>query len=284
MRMHPQKTVVSAAVALTVLAPAFVVASSTVAASDAASAEVEGSAPDAGTSGDAGGASREHDPIERFNRGVFWLNDTLDVYALEPVARGWDSITPDAVQRSLANFFRNLRFPIVLVNNLLQGKVHASATTLARFMVNTTFGVAGFLDLAGKWGLEPRPEDFGQTLGWWGTPPGPYLVLPLFGPSSVRDTGGLAIDFLGTFPVAVNQWIIFGAGAVNTINTRAQFLDQIKAAKESSLDYYVFVRNAYLQHRRAQVDDRSFDEGPALGNDIDSNLYYEDVWSEDAED
>jgi phospholipid-binding lipoprotein MlaA len=230
-------------------------------------------------------ASADHDPIERFNRGVFWFNDTLDVYALEPVARGWDAIAPDAVQQSVSNFFRNLRFPVVLGNNLLQGKARPSAVTLARFMVNSTFGVAGLFDPARAWGLEPRPEDFGQTLGRWGTPSGAYLVLPLLGPSSVRDTGGLVVDYgLSVVPLFVNGWAPFGAGVLNSVNTRAQFLQQIRDAKEASLDYYVFVRNAYLQRRRAQIEDRVLDDQPgAWTHGIDSDLY-DDVWSEDIQD
>jgi phospholipid-binding lipoprotein MlaA len=198
----------------------------------------------------------ENDPLERINRKVFWLNDKLDVYVLEPVATGWDRIAPDRVQRSLSNFFLNLRSPIVLVNDVLQVKPKDAATDIARFMLNTTFGLAGFFDPAGTWGLARNVEDFGQTLGSWGVPPGPYLVLPLLGPSSPRDTVGIAADAtIAIESYFIDFFILLGARAVDGVNARSLLLEQVKEAKSASLDYYDFVRNAYVQRRVALVND-----------------------------
>jgi len=208
------------------------------------------------------GRGPDYDPWQRMNRGVFWFNDHLDHYLLEPAATGWDRVMPDRVQSSIANFFANLRFPIVMVNNLLQGKVQPAVIDVGRFMINTTIGVAGFFDPATDWGLPRHNEDFGQTLGWWGVPPGPYLVLPLLGPSNPRDTGGLVVDYgLSVTPFFVGGYALMGAGAINAINARSMVLQQVKQAKQASLDYYVFVRNAYYQRRVALINDQEQNGG-----------------------
>src|SRR5262249_15360199 len=149
-----------------------------------------------GFSGEMARAEDEHerDPWEGFNRAMFNFNEGLDRWVLEPVAKGYDFITPHELQRCFRNFFLNLRVPIESVNGLLQGKPVQGASDVGRFTVNTTLGLAGFLDPATYFGLERHEEDFGQTLGVWGVPNGPYLVIPLIGPSTVRDTGGLAVD------------------------------------------------------------------------------------------
>jgi phospholipid-binding lipoprotein MlaA len=215
----------------------------------------------------------DYDPLQPLNRKVFWFNDKADVYVLEPAAKGWDHIAPDRVQRSVSNFFVNLRSPIVIVNDVLQGKVKNGVSDLGRFAVNTTVGVAGFIDYATPLGLEQHVEDFGQTLGWWGVPPGPYLVLPLLGPSNPRDTVGLLGDSAASIPSwFVRGDVLFGARVADTINTRAMFLRQIDEAKRASFDYYVFVRNAYLQRRQALVND----QGESRNGEQDE-LYHPDV-------
>lgn len=215
----------------------------------------------------------DYDPIERVNRGIFWFNDKADVYVLEPVARGWDRILPDSVQRAIARFYRNLRTPTTSLNNLLQGKGKAATSDLGRFAVNTTVGVLGFLDPATSWGLVHHEEDFGQTLGRWGVPPGPYLVLPLFGPSSPRDAFGRVGDvFFGVVTFFVEAYILFSANAVDIVNSRSLVLDEVRTAKEGALDYYVFVRNAYRQRREALVHDR-VETGGAQDEDL---YFYED--------
>jgi phospholipid-binding lipoprotein MlaA len=199
----------------------------------------------------------DHDPWIGFNRAIFSFNDKLDVYVLEPVARGWDFVAPKRLQTSLSNFFDNIRYPRVALNNLLQGKPRQSASDVGRFLVNTTVGVAGFFDPASVWGLTRHNEDFGQTLGVWRLPPGPYLVLPFFGPSSPRDTVGLAVDSVSTV-----YWVYAPLAAtapmttVDTVNGRALVLDQVHDIKEASVDYYSAVRNGYLQRREALINDR----------------------------
>ena len=211
--------------------------------------------------GDTASASADqadHDPIEGFNRKIFWFNDKVDVYVLEPVAHAWQWIAPERVRNSVGNFFLNLRFPIVTVNDLLQGKLKASASDVGRFGVNTTVGVLGFFDPASGWGLERHDEDFGQTLGVWGVPPGPYLVLPILGPSNPRDTGGLVVDTaLSVTPFFLDWYVTTGAKAFETINYRASILQEVHDAKQGALDYYTFVRNAYQQRRKALVSDNA---------------------------
>ncbi len=202
------------------------------------------------------GAGSERDPLEGFNRKMFWFNDKVDVYVLAPVASGWEKVSPRCVRTSVSHFFGNLRFPIVAVNDLLQGKLKASASDVGRFGVNTTVGVLGFFDPASHWGLIEHQEDFGQTLGVWGVPPGPYLVLPLVGPSDPRDAAGFAVDYaLAVTPFFIEEYILVGARVVDTVNERSFVLKQVEDAKASAFDYYTFVRNAYLQRRRALVRD-----------------------------
>jgi phospholipid-binding lipoprotein MlaA len=198
------------------------------------------------------------DPLQGFNRKIFWFNDRVDTWVLEPVARGYDHVTPDAVQRSVSNFFTNLRFPIVTLNDLLQGKVVDGGVDVGRFLVNTTVGVLGFFDPATGWHLPRHDEDFGQTLGVWGVPPGPYLVLPLLGPSSPRDALGLGVDTATSVQTwFVDWWILAAARVFDTVNARAQALDTVKQIKEASVDYYVAVRNGYAQRRAALVNDEA---------------------------
>jgi phospholipid-binding lipoprotein MlaA len=219
----------------------------------------------------AGGPER--DPWEGFNRKMFWFNDKVDAYALEPVATGWEKITPRRVRTSVSNFFQNLRFPIVATNDLLQWKPLAAGSDVGRFAVNTTVGVLGFFDPASRWGLAKHDEDFGQTLGRWGVPAGPYVVLPLLGPSSPRDAGGLAVDAaFAVTPFFVDWWILAGARVFDTVNERSQVLKEVRDIKESAFDYYGFVRNAYMQRRTAQVQD-SAEASP----ETDEELYHPDL-------
>jgi phospholipid-binding lipoprotein MlaA len=212
----------------------------------------------------------DDDPWESFNRKMFWFNDQIDTYFLAPVATGWDWVTPDPVQVWVGNFFDNLNFPIVTVNALLQGKPKDAGIGLARFLFNTTVGFAGFFDPASsELGLGKIREDFGQTLAVWGLGSGPFLVLPFLGPTTPRDAVGTGVDGA----MAVYPWIIpavytYGSRAVDLVNTRSRLLEQIEASRKSSFDYYVFVRNAYLQYRRNLINDQ---EGPRAG-------MYEDLY------
>ena len=219
----------------------------------------------------------DYDPWEPLNRKVFWFNDRLDNYVLEPVARGWDYVIPDAVQRALSNFFNNLRFPIIFPNDLLQGKPHKAAEEWARFQVNTFLGGAGFFDVAARFGLEPQDEDWGQTFGVWNISPGPYLVLPVFGPSSPRDAVGLACDAASGFYIYFTAfpWVTTGATGINVVNERSRQLDTVRNAKAASLDFYVFVRNAYVQHRWKQVNDAVSGGTPLEQEDLYNEEIYE---------
>jgi phospholipid-binding lipoprotein MlaA len=214
----------------------------------------------------------EHDPWEGINRKMFVFNDKLDVYALEPAATGWSKVTPLRVRTSISNFFSNLRFPIVTANDLLQGKVLAAGNDIGRFAVNTTVGVLGFFDPASGWGLERRDEDFGQTLGVWGVPSGPYLVIPLLGPSTVRDAAGQAVDVaFAVTPWFVDTWILVAARTFDAVDERSLYLQEVRDAKASALDYYAFVRNAYLQRRNAQLRDS------AINVDNEEELYHPEI-------
>jgi len=212
------------------------------------------------------------DPWEGFNRAMFTFNDGLDRWVLEPVAKGYDVVTPDELQHCIRNFFWNLRVPIQGLNGLFQGKAVQSASDVGRFTVNTTIGLAGFLDPATYFGLDRHEEDFGQTLGVWGVPNGPYLVIPLLGPSTVRDTGGLAVDSLLT-PTwyFLDAAVTVGSRVVDTVNTRAMVLEDVKRAREASFDFYSAVRSAYLQHRESLLHDRA-----GTTRESDDTLYYPD--------
>jgi phospholipid-binding lipoprotein MlaA len=219
--------------------------------------------------------AQEYDPLERMNRGIFWFNEQTDLWVLEPVGRAWDAVLPDPVQRSVSRFFQNLRFPIHLANNLLQGKVVPAGQTVGRFLVNTTAGVGGLLDPATRIGLPAQPEDFGQTLGVWGVGQGPYLVLPLLGPSTIRDAVGLAVDTAAAVtPWFVDTLYLVAAQTVYVVNERSQYLREVEEAREAAVDYYLFVRNAYLQRRQALVTDGRISDEEA------EDLYYFDDGSD----
>lgn len=216
--------------------------------------------------------ARDADPLEVINRPIFWFNEQADIYVLEPVARAWAWATPASVRRAVSRFFRNLETPTLVFNNLLQGKPHQAAVDVTRFAFNTTFGVAGLFDPAGSWGLERRDEDFGQTLGVWGVPPGPYLMLPLLGPSTLRDGAARPMETA----TAIYPWFVAGIDTVgltvvDTVNWRAESLEQIADLRESSLDFYVAVRNAYLQRRRSLIAD-----GAAVSEAEGDDLYFLD--------
>ncbi|GIW41402.1 MAG: hypothetical protein KatS3mg076_1979 [Candidatus Binatia bacterium] len=227
--------------------------------------------------GSVSAQTAEHDPWEKWNRRIFWFNDRVDVYVLEPAARAWHAVLPDRVERAIGNFFRNLRVPSVAVNDLLQGKPRATGTDLLRFAVNTSVGIAGFFDPASHWGIPEREEDVGQTLGRWGVPPGPYVVLPFVGPSNPRDAVGLVGDWaLTIYPFFVDRFVTLGVNTVQVVNRRAELLDEVRNAKKASFDYYAFARNAYIQRRATLVADR-----PSAVTDEEELYYFEEEdWEE----
>ena len=193
------------------------------------------------------------DPWEGFNRPVHGFNEVMDEYALEPLGEGWNAIVPPAGQAATSRAVDNLAFPVRFVNALLQAKGGAAATEVGRFVVNTTAGVLGFWDRAADWGLPaPEAEDFGQTLGAWGLGPGPYLVLPFFGPFDVRDAVGAGVDWV-TPGMALHNAV--PVVAVGTVNWRAMNDARLDDLRETSFDFYAAVRDAYLQKREALVTD-----------------------------
>ncbi len=195
----------------------------------------------------------EEDPFESVNRAVFRFNDTLDTYTLKPLAKGYQKVTPDFVEQRVTNVFANLGDVINLSNNLLQGKVRDAGVDTSRLLFNTTFGVLGLFDVATEMGLARNDEDFGQTLGVWGFGSGPYIVLPLLGPSSVRDAVGRVPDaYLQPYPYISPVSARNTLFAAELVDTRAQLL---AAERMITGDRYVFIRNAYLQNREFRTRD-----------------------------
>ena len=233
-------------------------------------------------------AEEPWDPLEGMNRGIFTFNDRADRYVLEPVAEGYDWLFPQPVKKGVKNFFGNLRYPSFLLSDIIQFKFSQVLDHTARFLVNSTIGVAGFIDVAKMWGLEEEEEDFGTALAYHGTPAGPYLVIPFLGPSNVRDAFGLAVDsFLNPLQGiyyfdwghmnSTDQWIFTGSfRSVQFVSTRASLIDAIRTAREASMDYYLFLQGAYYQHRAGVI----WDGNPPEDKD---NLGYPEDEAEAAE-
>jgi phospholipid-binding lipoprotein MlaA len=198
----------------------------------------------------------ESDPWEGFNEVMFNFNrEIVDRYVLKPAATAWDFALPDPVQRGVHNLFDNLAVVRRVVNNALQLKFAGAGKEVARFAINSTVGIVGLLDVARDgFGIEQSDEDMGQTFGWWGAPPGPYVVLPFLPPLTVRDGIGYAIDSAMTPYIYFLPWYAtMGGSAVNIVNERSLNLDRFERVAESTIDLYSAVRNAYLQRRAAAV-------------------------------
>lgn len=199
------------------------------------------------------------DTLEWFNQPVFEFNLKLDEYALRPVATAYDAVMPNAAQRGVQRFFKNLGIVERFANNLFQGKIPQAGQEVGRFVINTTIGGVGFLDVADEWlGWKESPEDFGQTLAVYGVPSGPYLMLPFYGPSNIRDTVGLVADgamnpmsyFLSTIQIiAVRGGMALGGG----INYRSLNLDLFEDVNRYTVDLYGAVQDGYQQRRAKQI-------------------------------
>lgn len=199
------------------------------------------------------------DPFEPLNRSVMQFNDGVDAVALKPLATAYREFLPPLVRTGVSNFFSNLADPWSAVNSALQFKFNDAAENIIRFGINTVFGLVGVLDIASEFNIERHKEDFGQTLGRWGVPAGPYLVLPLLGPSTVRDTVALKLDF-NVDPVHwVEPWQPrYALYILRAVDTRSNLLRAGSVLDEAALDKYSFFRDAYLQRRRATIfDDKS---------------------------
>lgn len=196
------------------------------------------------------------DPLEGLNRKIFWFNDTLDIYLMEPVARGYDYVLPYQAKQSVGRFFSNLRSPIYVVSDLVQLKIDQAFIHTTRFLLNSTIGLGGLFDVAQYTGLEPHEEDFGVALAYRGVPSGPYLVLPILGPSNFRDTLGLVVDGFLYPPSYIDPMSVgIGLRIAEGIDTRAGLLEAVETAKDTSLDYYLFSKAAYYQYRRSLLTD-----------------------------
>jgi len=192
----------------------------------------------------------KQDPFESFNRTMFTFNDKLDTYALKPVATTYKKVVPQFARDRVSSFFSNLNDIYSGANNLLQGNITAGVEDIMRFAMNSTLGIGGLFDFASAAGLPKHQSDFGITMGHYGVPPGPYLVLPLFGPSTVRDTAGLLVDWQADLVWYISPvWIRTTLYGVRIISTRASLLGVSELLSGAALDQYSFVRNAYLQRR-----------------------------------
>jgi phospholipid-binding lipoprotein MlaA len=201
-------------------------------------------------------SNNPRDPFEKFNRAVFSFNDAVDRAALKPAATAYKSATPEFVQTGVNNFFGNLSDLWSSVNNFAQLKGQDGLNDFTRFAVNSTFGLAGVLDIATPAGLRKHNEDLGQTLGYWGVPSGPYLMLPLLGPSTIRDTAALPGDWWGDAWTHVDDIPWRNSGIVlRAVDQRASVLDASNLLEDAALDRYEFIRDGYLQRRSSKVLD-----------------------------
>ena len=201
-------------------------------------------------------ATDPRDPLEGFNRAMYAFNDGLDEALMKPVSRAYKAVAPEPLRGMVRNFFANIDDVFNGANNLLQGKFLDGWTDWFRVIVNTSFGVLGINDVASDMGLEKHNEDFGQTFAVWGVGDGPYLVLPFFGPYTLRDSGGLVLDWeldpvVRARPIALRNSLI----ATRFVSKRTDFLDASRMLDEAALDRYVFLRDAYLQRRRSLIYD-----------------------------
>jgi phospholipid-binding lipoprotein MlaA len=230
-----------------------------------------------GCATDSKRAADPRDPLETYNRGFYRFNSDFDKAFLRPIAKGYKAITPAPVNRGITNFFNNLDDVTSLINNVLQFKMMRAGSDLGRLLVNSTAGIAGVMDVATNVGLPSYKEDFGQTLGYWGIPPGPYFMLPIFGPSDFRDTIGFAGDIV-TDPSfgsrllwgAKHGHIFWGLSFLEVVDFRADRLEAGDILEDAAPDPYVFLRDAYLQRRQNLVYD---------GNPPETETQ-EDIWAD----
>lgn len=212
-------------------------------------------------------AENERDPWQGFNRTVYGFNDTLDQALLKPAAKGYQAVAPDFVETGVRNFFSNINDVSVAFNNLLQGKVADAVSDVGRVLFNTTIGLLGLFDVASEMGLQKHNEDFGQTLAAWGVDSGPYLMLPFFGPSTLRDSTSVPVDNFLLNPInhidmekSDRMYLM----AVDVVSVRAELLSLEKTVDEIATDKYSFIRDAYLDRRNYLVHDGAPPEDESL--------------------
>lgn len=220
--------------------------------------------------------ANNYDPLERINRKVYGFNSALDDAVLKPAAQGYVKVTPRPVRTAVTNFFGNVEDVYIGVNNLLQGKFHAASTDISRFVFNSTLGLAGLLDIATPAGLPKHNEDLGQTLGYWGVGSGPYLVVPLLGSKTLRDSSDWLVmssvdplSYMGGHNDRVAAYLLRG------LDFRARLLAADAVLDSASLDEYAFVRNGYLQRRHSLIHDGNPPAPLPFGNDDD--IAFDDI-------
>ncbi len=204
------------------------------------------------------------DPLEGYNRAMFKANDAIDRAVLEPVARGYRYVTPQPVRKGVSNVLKNLKSPVNMANQLLQGDFKGLSNDFIRFAVNTTVGVGGLFDVAGNHGYKYEQEDFGQTLASWGVGHGAYFVIPVLGPSSLRDGTGMLVDSVAD-PLNLylyntdNEGWVYARWGVTLLSTREELLEAVDDLRRHSIDYYATARSAYAQRREALLNDQKPD-------------------------
>ena len=216
------------------------------------------------------------DPLEPINRIIFSFNNAADRIILEPTAKGYRKL-PTPIQSGISNFLANLKMPLVILNQILQGQGSNAVESTGRFVVNTTAGVFGLIDVADKIGLEETEEDFGQTLATWGVGDGFYVVLPIFGPSNLRDTTGLVLtavtDPVNAYAVTEGEgWLVPIRTTINAVDRRSKIIDEVNALRDNSVDYYAAVRSSYYQNRKAailNIDDKELTPLPIISVDFE---------------
>jgi phospholipid-binding lipoprotein MlaA len=207
-----------------------------------------------------------NDPLESVNRGIFSFNMTLDEYVIKPTAQAYRDVLPEGVRDSIHNFLTNLRSPVILFNDAIQGEGKLAGDTFARLWLNTILGVGGFFDPASQAGIPFHDADFGQTFGTWGIGPGPYLVLPILGPSNPRDTVGLVAGWYadpanGVASANDHGWVSYPRGAVEGIDLRSRNIDILDRIQSTSLDFYATIRSLYNQRRASEIRHEAPPEG-----------------------
>jgi phospholipid-binding lipoprotein MlaA len=210
------------------------------------------------------------DPWESWNRGVYKVNDKLDRAIAKPVTKAYVRVVPHPIRTGVTNFFANLNTPTVMINDALQGKFRAAANDLGRFLLNSTVGLAGILDPATPAGLERNDEDFGQTLGHWGVHPGPFVELPILGPSDVRDAASKVVDtYTNPRQYIKNNYVSYGLYLPYLVDRRAALLS-LDDTLQHVYDPYAFIRDAYLQRRAYLVSDGKISDEPLVDPDADN--------------
>lgn len=212
-----------------------------------------------------------NDPLEPMNREIFRFNQFADKYLIKPIAQGYVEVVPEDGRKSVRNFLNNLRSPVILANDILQGEVQRAGTTLARAVFNSTIGIGGLFDVGSGIGLPFHDEDFGQTLAVWGVGEGPYLVLPILGPSNPRDTVGIVVDgFMDPLNLYLENtdrsYLIYVRAAIDGIDKRAQVLDVLDELERTSLDFYATIRSLYRQRRIEEIKNGEVSPGVPGGS------------------